>query len=284
MTKSNRLYCWNEPEVYNIWLVKVSGFQTGTNKNYSCPFGGIDNIIAEIFKSIPCSSLPAICAALVFCLEPSEQSPAHWALVSYCHSWLSGLYFILKCMWKRRQCELTYTSQGWQSKRKFCWKRTWKFSMQMTGRRYIKFPGLCGQWCLSFSDRSPFLILLDALLMTICFFILVILRPPDDRHMRRGVQNIFVSLSGLLGTFQGGKSNDNSAILFHFFFSLLKVLLEHCEEEKQAPCFNFTHSHVCTQTHTPTLPEAGELCLQGSGWAEEQTVLMNILINLAKLI
>lgn len=154
--------------------------------------------------------------------------------------------------------------------------------MQMTDRRGIKFPGLCGQWCLSFSDRFPFVILLVALLTVICFLTLVTLRPSDDRHRRRGVQNIFLSLSGLLGTSQGEQSNDNSALFFIFF--LLKVPLECHEEEEQAPCFNFTHSHMCTRTRTQTLTEAGELCLQGSGWAEEQTVLMNILINLAKLI
>lgn len=38
--------------------------------------------------------------------------------------------------------------------------------------------------------------------------------------------------------------------LFISLFFLLKVLLEHYEEEKQVPGFNFTHSHVCMQTHT----------------------------------
>lgn len=40
---------------------------------------------------------------------------------------------------------------------------------------------------------------------------------------------------------------------FFDFFFLLKVLLEYYEEEKQVP-FNFTHSHMCMQTHRHTNP------------------------------
>lgn len=72
--------------------------------------------------------------------------------------------------------------------------------MQMTEKGSNKFPGLRGQRCLSFSDRFSFVVLLVALLMVICCFTSVILGPSADRHIRRRVQNIFLSISRLLGT------------------------------------------------------------------------------------
>lgn len=88
--------------------------------------------------------------------------------------------------------------------------------MQMTDKRYIKFPGLCGQRCLFFSDRFPFVVLLVALLTVICSFMSVILRPAADRHRRRGVQNILRIISRLLGTSQGRKRSKKSALAFFF--------------------------------------------------------------------
>lgn len=144
----------------------------------------------------------------------------------------------------------------------------------------LHFQGCVASDVFLFLTDSHLLFCLLAFWQVICCFMSVILRPSFDRHMRRRVQNIFLSIPKLLSTSQGKRVMRIQPLLFNSEGSAWISW----EGKTTDFSFHFTHSHTCTQTHTQKHIETRQICLQGSGWVEEQNVLMNILINLAKLI